>query len=791
MPPNRSNSVNPLLRSSQSLVLKLVVSLGASCFLGWFLSFPVLEAYKDEAGQAISRLQFLTRLLLPELWWSEITAGGKLPLGIIDRLPVLLGAGGWLGVAYFVGRPLVDRVFARRHVMRIEHWGLATLAGLALLSTSTLMVGLCGGSSSRWPILGTVAILLIVAWRTRIPLPVSDRSFCQVAWLSDGIVPRGVFGQLAGRWIIPLTVVLGVIYLFAVVMPPYEFDVVEYHLQSAKEFFQQGYIGFSPHNIYMNMPLGVEMHGLAAMSLVNGEDGWWLGGLIGKTIVGCHAFLAAAIIGGFCARRGGAWVGWCAAGIWLAVPGNAHVSFAGLVDTALSTYILAGVVTMTHLWRRCAGFSVDDVVAGASGSASGGLESPSSPAGAEQHRWTVLLAAVYTGAAAAVKYPGLVFAVFPCVLWASWIFSKYILRPSWRQASVWLTFGLLGGLVTCVPWYAKNVVLAGNPVYPLAYSLFGGRDFDNERAEQWAVAHRVPGDSLGSNPYSLPAAIESTMHVLIKSEFMQPVLPILVLCALAGWWSERRKRSAEVIEQGVSKPGRMEDWSEHSWVLIWLGLSLWMLSVWWFATHRIDRFWLPAVSLWSVLAGMGVEWTARKISHWLATILVLVGLVYGIIISASPVLGDNRYLVALDALRLDSGDGEVVGRISRVTDWCNQNLSRSDSRLLLVGEAKAFDFRMPIIYSTCFNDSQAEKWLRGLSAEEQRENLRSQQVTHLLVNWSEIARYRAPGNYGFSDWPQRQDMDELVRAGVLRRVGQELDSAIAEVFEVRQESNAP
>ncbi len=81
-------------------------------------------------------------------------------------------------------------------------------------------------------------------------------------------------------------------------MPPYEFDVVEYHLQSAKEFYQQGHIGFNDHNIYINMPLGLEMHSLAAMSLINGKDGWWLGGLIGKSVIGWHSLLAAMLVGG-------------------------------------------------------------------------------------------------------------------------------------------------------------------------------------------------------------------------------------------------------------------------------------------------------------------------------------------------------------------------------------------------------------------------------------------------------------------------------------------------------------
>ncbi len=51
---------------------------------------------------------------------------------------------------------------------------------------------------------------------------------------------------------------------------------------------------------------------------------------------------------------------------------------------------------------------------------------------------------------------------------------------------------LLGLSVTCVPWYAKNWWLTGNPVYPLAASVFGGQTLTPEKIAQWQAAHRVP-----------------------------------------------------------------------------------------------------------------------------------------------------------------------------------------------------------------------------------------------------------------------------------------------------------
>ncbi len=110
-------------------------------------------------------------------------------------------------------------------------------------------------------------------------------------------------------------------------------------------------------------------------------------------------------------------------------------------------------------------------------------------------------------------------------------------------------------------------------------------------------------------------------------------------------------------------------------VLILFAWSLDIVAIWWLATHRIDRFWLPAVSLWAILAGFGLSMLAQRVSLRIAIAIVIAGISYGLIVNASPVIGDNRFFVSLDALRRDSGEGERPGRISSSIAWCNQKLT--------------------------------------------------------------------------------------------------------------------
>lgn len=57
--------------------------------------------------------------------------------------------------------------------------------------------------------------------------------------------------------------------------------------------------------------------------------------------------------------------------------------------------------------------------------------------------------------------------------------------------------------------------------------------------------------------------------------------------------------------------------------------------------------------------------------------------------------------------------------------------------------------------------------------------------THILIQWSEINRYRIPNNYGFSDWPQPKDIQQLVDDHVGSRVDWGFPSTLAELLEVK------
>jgi hypothetical protein len=86
---------------------------------------------------------------------------------------------------------------------------------------------------------------------------------------------------------------------------------------------------------------------------------------------------------------------------------------------------------------------------------------------------------------------------------------------------------------------------------------------------------------------------------------------------------------------------------------------------------------------------------------------------------------------------------------------------------LLVGQAAVFHVNRPVVYNTVFNEETIELLARGRKPEELGEELKRRGITHVYVDWSEINRYRSPGNYGFTPFVTYEFFQGLVNAGLL------------------------
>ena len=687
------------------------------------------NAADSEQLTRIDMAMWLTMVQLPELW-GNWTAGSAENIGLAGRLGVLTVAVTLLVMAAIIGWLFVDLLSVNLDLRYEEVLVFSLAVGLNVLSLLTLLVGLLGQLQNLFAYTAPVAALLIVAG-LRFRKRVFARKECASEEIDEGKYNSACSDWLP-TWVLWLAAPFVIVLVAGAIVPPREFDVREYHLQAPKEWFQQGAITFMPHNVYANMPLGPQILSLPAMAIMPGEMNWWWGALVGKVIIASYVPLTALALF-TCGRRFfNTTAGVVAALAYISVPWMAHVSIETYVDGALACYLFLAFYAM---WLAV---SIDAAL------------QPKA-----ERLSAIGLAGFLAGAAVSCKYPGLLFVVMP-------LLATLLLRKPWsdvlsRTRLTHAVVFVIAVMAGCGLWLGKNWVLSGNPTYPLLYGVFGGETRTSEKDEQWSSAHAVPPDSYG-NRYSLGQVGEAVRQITINSPWISPIL--VPLAGVAFFRSALRQK-----------------------LLPAAGLLIFIVAAWFLLTHRIDRFWIPALPLLALIAGAGV---LVQDSPWWRRIVIAV-LFWGLAWNLAVVVGlltPPKMLVSLDSLQKDPA------RIHPAHIWLNKNVPDGKA-VLLVGDAQPFDLNVPALYNTCFDDSVFEDLMKDKSTSQRRAALSEQNISHIFVQWSEIDRYRSPGNYGYTEYVTRDLFRELVSQGLLtkplgRKLGRkgQADPWVGEIYPV-------
>jgi hypothetical protein len=701
----------------------------------FFWTWLFLDFDPDGADPLPGRGQVWLMVFSPEIWtgfWFGNVGSGAQPAGFWDRMPVVGTAVLIVLASFGPGSLLVTLLLRRGSLDRLEHVVLGTGAGLNLASLAVLAGGMSmpGALHDPWWIWFSLLIGLLLLPGAIWIVVVREGTLAT----SDAIAPAATdetnrdhvqppttrWGSWSG-WLIGL---LSIPYVLGGVLPPWDFDVREYHLQAPKEWMQRGQIEFLPHNVYANMPLGVETHALTATAIMGGDDGWWFGGLTAKLIVSLFGPLTALLLWSIGRRSGYPAAGTFAAICYLSLPWIAHVSLNGLNDAVLGFYLLAA----WWVWLR-----------------------------SEAGDWRALvLAGFFAGAASAVKYPALIFGVLP--LMVETVLRQLGLRGARKvpyvglrqlrsaiAGVVLLSLGLLagGGL-----WYVKNKMQTGNPVYPLLASRLDGASRTPEKDARWVQAHAVPKDSAGRR-FTIAQFATGLANLAFRDKYASPLLvPLAIMgCVVAvrRWWKEPSPTNPL-----------------FRFPLLAIGLFAFHFGAWYLLTHRIDRFLVPALPLLALLAGYGYVYAKEQAGSTIPRAFAAVGLIYcWMMIAGSFLMADVRWFVSLAHLRADPAaetsrpDEPTLQRLTPAERWLNAHLAGDDA-VLMVGGAQVWDLngktkKLNVYYNTCFDDCLLLEWRGGKrkTAEEFRSEFTQRNVKYVCIDWEELARYLSPGNYGY------------------------------------------
>jgi hypothetical protein len=334
--------------------------------------------------------------------------------------------------AFAAGAVAIERLAPEKNL-----WSalFSVAAGLWILSLAILVVG---WFSTVW-----LPLVLLLAGCWLLPAP---RRFLTA---NRAAAPEKMDGW--EKFLLACMAVAALLSLPGAMVPPFDYDSLEYHLGAPAEYLKAGRVIALPHNFYSNLPQLTEMLYLLALKLSSGSAA--------KLLHWGFGLGTAAVVYAVAARWGTRRTGLTAAALFYCLP---YVENLGkMADIDLATAFYAGLAFGAGLlW-------VEQNTAVRSGNAAA-IGCP--------ELWLSALAA---GAAVATKWTAIAVVLLPLAV---------LLAGATKSLRVLPVFCLLAA-VPVLPWVAKNWLLMHNPVYPLLNSLFPNPYWSAEQAAVFAQKH--------------------------------------------------------------------------------------------------------------------------------------------------------------------------------------------------------------------------------------------------------------------------------------------------------------
>jgi len=439
---------------------------------------------------ALALVMLLTLVCLySRVWWADVLTG----TAVDGSIAVI-----WIASATLLGRIAVRRL----KVGGLPGWCTSAGIGLGFFSLVILAMGLAGVLNRTTG----VALLLISAAaglidllfvRTPIAIEVDDTDR-RWRWLLLLIVPFAALA-IVGANIIPAVLWKPI--------DPHPYDVMCYHLQVPREWYESGRIVPLKHNVYSFFPFAAEMNYLLAMHLRGGP---WAAMYLAQLM--SFSYMALAVLSVATAmpnRRSGL----IAAVAMTAIPWTTMLASIAYNESALLFYESLAAAWFIRASRTRSNFIRDMAIAG-----------------------------LMAGFAAGVKYTAapLVLVAFPLATLAAAAMQRD--RAIFKSAITGAAIAFLAGLLSFSPWLIRNAIWSGNPVFPLAMRQLGQAHFTPEQVERFERAHRAP-----ENQSSIPSRLSAfSYEILIDWRFGWLALPLAAVSTLLN------RHRAEVWFAGIA-----------------------------------------------------------------------------------------------------------------------------------------------------------------------------------------------------------------------------------------------
>ena len=363
------------------------------------------------------------------------------------------------------------------------------------------------------------------------------------------------------HWVIILVIALQLVAALAPPLPT-DYDGLAEHLAMAKQWARDGRIHPLWYDHHSQFPATVQMFYTLAHVLNHPGAAKLFHWGFGVMAIGAVVLIGRRLA----APAAGSWAGL----ILATTPGFAWLMGVGYVDLAT---IACGLLALLFFLRWAQ----------------------------DREDWLLWLSAVMAGAGASTKMQGL------ALMGVLALGALVVMRGRWLQG-VGKAAAYVGiALVVCCPWYIKSYVWTGNPVYPFAYSVFGGKMWSAERAEGYRYDQRNYGKG------DLPPRREFEQMPPLEQAFAGPHRPLSLLLAPINLTFDPAAFTVPLSSLGV--------WATDTIGPLWLALlpllllfrrppsvgrMMWVLLplwLWWLWSMQLTRYLLPSLALVAPAAG--------------------------------------------------------------------------------------------------------------------------------------------------------------------------------------------
>ncbi len=595
-------------------------------------------------------------------------------------------------------------------------------AGLGLGALSLLTLGL--GSLGMMNRAAWFFVLLLSAvsgvWRIRRSLQHRNSPSQVAPGERDGdIRPTS---DLKMRWLWLGIIGFGAMAVLAGAMPPgilwpaegNGYDVLEYHLGAPREYFEAGRIAYLPHNIYSNFPFNVEMFYLLSM-ILHGDA---IAAVFTAKLL--NVLLAVLAVTGvwLCGREFGRGSGIVAGLLAASCPFLTYLCGVAYVENGMVLFSSLALVAVLRLeWEK-----------GKCGAAL---------------KWAVA-GGLLCGLACGCKYTAMPAVFAPLAIATGWM--AFRARPILSRPIRWflpMAF-VLAAAVSFAPWLVKNAIWTGNPVFPLARTVFPERAgiWNDDCAERWHEGHLPAPDD---RPFM--RRVTRQWHEVAWNKLFGPVILLGLATGVIGVFScraRRRRVEHEAVSddatQGECAPGLCG--MTACWLMLFGGVTVWL-----FWTHLQGRFAVTLIVPTAVMTGATWRLLSAVWQKAVAVLILVAVLAFNTHTTRSLFHWNSVSLLSFEAFgRTDwmvSGQWPGQEHVPKLNE-----LVASREKVLMVGDARRLYLDQGVDYCVVFNPNPFAEAAARLSADELIGWLRREGYHHVFVHWSEMHRLRST-RYGF------------------------------------------